>query len=214
MPFRDRTDAGRQLAERLQGRPFTSPVVLGLPRGGLPVAAEVAATLGATLDVFVARKIGAPGHEELAIGAVAEGLDEPLLSDIARGLRLGPDELRMLADRARGELARRVVSYRGNRSLPEMAGRDVVLVDDGMATGMTARAALRALRVHHPARLVLAVPVCPPDAPWRMAGEVDEMVYVEAPSEFWAVGQCYRDFTQVTDREVRALLDRAHAGTR
>jgi putative phosphoribosyl transferase len=211
MRFRDRADAGQQLAERLRGAPLVAPIVLGLPRGGIPVAAEVAAALGAPLDVFVARKVGTPGHEELGIGAVAEGLEEPVVSDVARQLGVSSADLRTLADRAQNELGRRVALYRGGRSLPPLIGRDVILVDDGLATGVTAEAALRALRRWRPRRLVLAVPVCARETAARLAGVADEVVCVEAPAQFYAVGEWYADFSQTTDEEVLDLLERAHA---
>ena len=149
MPFRDRADAGRQLAERVADLGLASPVVLALPRGGVPVGAEVATALGAPLEVFVARKVGAPGREELGIGAVAEGLDEPVMSDTARRLGLGDEELAPLAERARRELARRVEHYRDGHPLPELTGRDVLLVDDGAATGVTDEEVLEILDRTH-----------------------------------------------------------------
>jgi putative phosphoribosyl transferase len=166
MRFRDRVDAGRALAELLSTTQLTDPVVLGLPRGGMPVAAEVATLLGAQFDVFVARKVGAPGHEELGIGAVAEGSDEVVVTDTARQLGIGTEEMAALAARAREELERRVDAYRGGRELPGLTGRDVVLVDDGLATGVTAQAALGALTRHRPRRLILAVPG-KPGCGWR-----------------------------------------------
>jgi putative phosphoribosyl transferase len=210
MRFRDRADAGQQLAERLRGARLVAPIVLGLPRGGIPVAAEVAAALGAPLDVFVARKVGTPGHEELGIGAVAEGLEEPVVSDVARQLGISAADLRTLADRAQDELRRRVALYRGGRSLPPLIGRDVIVVDDGLATGVTAEAALRALRRWRPSRLVLAVPVCARETAARLAGVADEVVCVETPAQFYAVGEWYQDFSQTTDEEVLDLLERAH----
>ena len=206
MRFRDRTDAGRQLAARLVGLQLQAPVVLGLPRGGIPVAAEVARALGAPLEVFVARKIGAPGHDELGIGAVAEGSAAPVVSDTAGRLWLRPPDIDALAQQARTELARRVALYRGDRSLPELAGKDVVLVDDGLATGVTAEAALRSLRRTRPRRLVLAVPVCARETAARLAGLADDVVCAETPAVFYAVGEWYEDFTQTTDEEVLDLL--------
>ena len=209
MVFEDRADAGRRLAQRFSGRQLASPLVLGLPRGGVPVAAEVAAALAAPLEVFGARKVGMPGQEELGIGAVAEDLDEPVVSAAAR-LGLTPGDMRALAGGARRELERRVALYRGGRRLPELAGRDVVLVDDGLATGVTAEAALRSLRAKKPGWLVLAVPVCAPRTAARLASVADEVVYVAAPSRFVAVGQWYRDFTQTSDDEVIRLLGRGN----
>jgi putative phosphoribosyl transferase len=209
--FRDRSDAGRQLADRLLEFDLDDPVVLGLPRGGVPVAVEIGARLGAPVDVFVARKIGAPGHQELGVGAVAEGDDEPVVSDTAWRLGLNQAKMRELADEARLELHRRVGVYRGGRTLPELAGRDVILVDDGVATGVTAEAALRALRVQRPRTLILAVPTCARGAAERLAVIADEVVCVLIPRDFVSVGQWYDAFEQTTDAEVTALVmaDRA-----
>jgi putative phosphoribosyl transferase len=212
MPFRDRADAGRRLARRLEVMELASPVVLALPRGGVPVGAEIAAALRAPLEVFVARKVGLPGYEELGIGAVAEGLDEPVVSDSAHRLGLREPDLRVLAARARRELERRVALYRGDRPLPDLTGRDVILVDDGLATGVTAEAALVALQRQRPDRLILAVPVCARETVARLSRTADEVVCAEAPVPFFAVGQWYEDFSQTTDEEVLELLERARAG--
>lgn len=206
-PFRDRAHAGRVLAGRLREHDLRSPVVLGLPRGGIPVAAEVATALGVPLEVFVARKIGTPGHEELGIGAIAEGLDEPVLSRDARHLGLGPSDLEALASEVRAEIARRVDRYRAGRALPELAGRDVVVVDDGLATGVTAEAALLSLRTRRPGWLVLAAPVCARDTGTRLAEMTDDLVCVEQPLDFIAVGEWYDDFRQTSDEEVVRLLE-------
>ncbi|MFL6204088.1 MAG: phosphoribosyltransferase [Acidimicrobiales bacterium] len=205
--FRDRADAGRQLADRLPSG-LVDPIVLALPRGGVPVAGEVAARLAAPLDVLVARKIGAPGHEELGIGAIAEG-GAMVASDLVRALRLSSDEFEALARRERVELERRVDRYRAGRRRLPVRGRDVVLVDDGLATGVTAEAALLDLRAEAPRRLVLAVPVCSTDTARRLVPPADEVVWVLAPRDLVAVGVWYDDFTQTTDAEVVALLDRA-----
>ena len=204
--FRDRRDAGRQLAERLTLLELADPVVLALPRGGVPVAMEVASLLGAPLDVFVARKLGAPWQPELAVGAIAEGSDDVVAAPHAAQVGFGPADLAALAVREREELARRVRRYRGDRQLPGLAGRDVVLVDDGLATGTTAEAALRALRRFGPRRLVLAVPVAAPDAAERLRGVADDVVSLISPSNLGAVGAAYDDFTQTTDDEVTAAL--------
>lgn len=188
-----------------------SPVVLGLPRGGVVVAAKLAEALGAPLDVLVARKVGTPGREELGIGAIAEGLDEPIVSGAAREMGVTAGHIRRLAERGRAELDRRVARYRADRPLPEMADRDVVVVDDGLATGVTAEAALHAVRDHHPKRLVLAVPVCAAETAERLGSLADEIVCAETPEPFFAVGQWYENFDQVSDDEVVELLARWHA---
>jgi putative phosphoribosyl transferase len=204
--FTDRADAGRQLAQHLARLELAAPVVLGLPRGGVPVAVEVAAALGAPVDVLVARKIGAPGRPEFGVGAIAEG-GEPLFdADLLRGLRLTPDDLADTVAAERAELARRVRLYRGTRALPELAARTVVLVDDGIATGSTARAALRAIALRRPARTVLAVPVGPPETLTAMADDADEVVAVLTPRRFGAVSRFYDAFPQLSDGEVTAAL--------
>jgi putative phosphoribosyl transferase len=206
--FRDRSDAGRQLVDRLMDFDLHEPVALALPRGGVPVAAEISARLGAPLDVFVARKIGAPGHQELGVGAVAEGYDGLVVSGTARRLGLDQATMRQLADEVRQELQRRVRIYRGDRTLPPLVGRDVILVDDGVATGVTAEAALHALRAQEPRTLILAVPVCAQGAADRLAGIADEIVCVLVPRDFVSVGQWYDVFDQTTDEEVTAVLAR------
>ena len=203
--FRDRVDAGRQLADQLP-TDLHDPLVLALPRGGVPVAKQVADRLGAPLDVLVARKIGAPGHEELGIGAIAEG-GAVVGSDLVRTLRLTADEFDRLAERERAELDRRVERYRGGRPRPNVRGRNVVLVDDGLATGVTAEAALLALRADEPSRLVLAVPVSSPDTARRLVPPADEVVSVISTRHLVAVGVWYEDFTQTTDAEVLELLE-------
>ncbi len=198
--FRDRADAGERLAAALAG-PWHDPIVLALPRGGVPVAAEVAAALDAPLEVFVARKIGAPGHAELGIGAIAEG-DVVVTNDTVRMLRVSADDLAGRIESEREELLRRVERYRGDRPLPEVHGRDVILVDDGLATGVTAEASLRSLRARQAARLVLAVPVGARETVERLGAVADAVVCVEQPRHFQAVGQWYGDFTPTTDDEV------------
>lgn len=209
MRFQDRIEAGQRLARHLGPEWIASAndlIVLGLPRGGVPVAAEVARVLGAELDVFVARKIGAPGQEELGIGAIAEGSDQVVATGIATVLGIEVEELERLAADRRVELNRRVELYRQGRPLPSLRGRDVILVDDGLATGVTAEAALRALRTQGPRRLLLAVPVCAPDTRERLEELADGLVCLVTPEHFRAVGVWYERFEQTTDQEVLELL--------
>ena len=209
MLFADRADAGRRLALEVEPLVDGDAVVLALPRGGVPVAAEVAQHLGVELDIIGVRKIGAPGRPELGVGAVAEGgglvLDERTLGQLG----IGAEDVAATIERERLEVARRVQGYRGGRPLPDLAGRTVILVDDGLATGVTARAAVRAVRAQDAGRVLLAVPVSSRQGRDELASEVDEFVCVEAPHSFHAVGQWYRDFRQTTDEEVLAALERA-----
>ena len=208
--FRDRRDAGRFLAAQLpQYRGGEDVVVLALPRGGVPVAHEVAGALGAPLDVFLVRKLGVPGREELAMGAIASGGVLVLNDDVVRALRIGPEEIRQVADDERKELSRRERLYRGDRPLPDVAGRTVILVDDGLATGSSMRAAVQALRKLQPARIVIAVPAASRSTCKDLAAEVDEVVCAATPSPFYAVGQAYLDFSQITDDEVIKILHEA-----
>ena len=206
--FLDRRSAGRELAEQLAPLAVEHPVVLAMPRGGVPVAYEVAQALSAPLDVIVARKIGAPGHEELGMGAVAEGGLRVLNDHVVRELAIGPDELEAATARARREVEERARRYRGEREPTAVEGRTVILVDDGLATGGTARAALRALRARNPGRLVLAVPVGPRETIDELEREADEVVCLEMPRVMWAIGMWYVDFDQVPDAEVIELLER------
>jgi predicted phosphoribosyltransferase len=205
--FRGRRDAGRVLAGLLRHyRGRDDVVVLGLPRGGVPVAYEVARELGAALDVFLVRKLGVPGHEELAMGAIASGGVIVLDDDVVRGLRIPPDVIERVAQQEAQELERRERLYRGDRPFPELRGKVVVLVDDGLATGSSMRAGIQAVRALEPARIVVAVPAAPESTCRELQAEVDEVVCAVTPSPFFAVGQAYWDFTQTTDDEVRALL--------
>ena len=209
MRFQDRADAGRQLAERLRSLDLHDAIVLALPRGGVPVGFEVATALRAPLDVFVARKVGAPGHPEYGIGAIAEGDGVVANRDALRMLRVSNEQWEQLVAAERRELARRVEHYRGDRTIPDLREHDVVLVDDGLATGVTAEASLRALRALHPRRLVLAAPACAPETIDRLSALADDVVCVIAPDHFQAVGQWYDRFNQTSDDEVLALLDKA-----
>lgn len=208
MLFRDRTDAGRQLADVLQreyaGRPDV--LVLALPRGGVPIAAEVARVLGVPLDVFLVRKLGVPGHEEYAMGAIASGGVRVLNDDMVRQLGITPEMIDAVAVMESRELQRREGLYRGERSTPAVAGRVVLLIDDGLATGATMRAAVVALREQGPARVVVAVPVGTVEACASLRREADEVVCPHTPEPFRAVGAWYANFDQTTDEEVRRLL--------
>ncbi|WP_123024088.1 erythromycin esterase family protein [Mycolicibacterium stellerae] len=205
--FRDRREAGRVLAGLLghyRGR--KNVIVLGLPRGGIPVAWEVAASLGAPLDAFVVRKLGAPGHEEFAMGALASGGRVVVNDDVMRALRVTPQQLRDVAEREGRELIRREAAYRGGRPPLDFAGKTVILVDDGLATGASMFAAIQALREMDPAEIVIAVPAAPESTSREFAGMVDDVVCASMPTPFLAVGESFWDFHQVTDDEVRALL--------
>jgi putative phosphoribosyl transferase len=205
--YTDRYDAGRQLAEELaaySGR--TDLTILGLPRGGVVTAAAVAERLGAPLDFFCVRKLGVPWHPELAMGAVASGAVRVLNEDVVRQLGIRPDEIDEVSRAELAELARRETAYRGDKPPAPLAGRIVVLVDDGMATGATARAAAVAVRRLDPARVVLAVPVAPAQALRELTDVVDEIVCPLTPDPFEAVGRWYQDFRPTSDAEVRALL--------
>jgi putative phosphoribosyl transferase len=207
MLFRDRADAGRKLAARL--RPYAGRddvLVLGLPRGGIPIAYEVARALGAPLDVFVVRKLGVPGQEELAMGAIATGGVRVVNRDVVDALHIPPDVLDRVAAQELRELERRERSYRGDRPEPHVAGKTVILVDDGLATGSTMRAAVAALRAQDPARVMVAVPVAAPSTCEELRREVDDIVCLATPEPFLAVGRFYDDFSQTTDEEVRELL--------
>ncbi len=205
--FRDRREAGRVVAELLgayRGRPDV--VVLGLARGGIPVAYEVARALGAPLDAFIVRKLGAPGHEEFAIGALASGGRVVVNDDVVRGLRVSPEQLREIAEREARELVRREAAYRGGRAPLSVTGKTVILVDDGLATGSSMLAAVQALRDAEPAEIVVAVPAAPESTCREFAGLVEDVVCASMPTPFVAVGESFWDFTQVSDDEVRDLL--------
>lgn len=209
--FSNRHDAGRRLAERLRHLADQQPVVLGLPRGGVPVAAVVAEALNAPLDVLVVRKIGAPMQPELAIGAVTNGGERAFVLNEEVVRRLGIDEhyLDDAVQREHQEVVRRQKLYRSGRAAVEIAGRTAIVIDDGIATGATVRAGLQAIRAKSPRRLVLAIPVGPPDSVQALREDVDELVCLASPLQFFAVGQFYQDFSQTSDDEVIRLLDDA-----
>jgi putative phosphoribosyl transferase len=214
MRFLNREDAGRQLAAHLAHYAGRSDViVLGLPRGGVPVAGEVAQRLHAPLDVFLVRKLGVPGQPELAMGAIAEGGVEVLSDDLIRALGIPQKVVQQVAVRERMELDRRDALYRRGRTLPPVRGHIVILVDDGLATGSTMRAAVKALRRLGPDRIVVAVPTAAPSTCAELSLEADECICCITPDPFYAVGVWYEDFSQTTDEEVRDLLERATVGT-
>jgi putative phosphoribosyl transferase len=210
--FTNRVEAGRKLAEKLKhyaGR--ENALVLGVPRGGVPVAFEVAAALRLPLDILLLRKLGVPWQEELAFGAIAQGGVRVLDPQILEMLNLSAAEVEQVTARELVELERREKACRGDRPPLDVRGRTVILIDDGIATGSSMRAAIRALRQMSPAKIVLAVPVAPPATCERLRAEVDELIAVEMPESFYAIGQFYQDFSPVEDGEVTDLLTRAAA---
>lgn len=208
--FRDRFEAGRVLAEHLQ--PYAGRgdvVVLALPRGGVPVGFEVARRLRAPLEVFVVRKLGKPGSEELAMGAIATGGVRVLNQEVVQRYNISGKDIALAIEREERELARRERLFRGGRPPPRIEGQTVILVDDGLATGSTMRAAVMALREQEPARIVVGVPVGAPETCGEFEDEADEVICAVSPERFYAVGSWYEDFTQTTDEEVRELLERS-----
>jgi len=209
LPIRDRVSAGRALAAalaRYRGR--DDVLVLALPRGGVPVAAEVAGALGAQLDLMIVRKLGTPGQPELAMGAIASGGIRVLNEDIVSSLRISHEVIERVAGREQEELERRERAYRGERPRPAVEGKHVILIDDGIATGATMRAAIAGLRRQRPASIVVAVPVAPPDTVELLRAEADEVVCPATPEPFFAIGRWYVEFPQLTDEEVRGELTR------
>ena len=210
--YADRREAGRALAATLQqyaGR--DDVIVLALPRGGVPVAFEVATALDAPLDVFLVRKLGTPGHPELAMGAIASGGVRVLNEEVVRWLGISPEQIDAVARDEQHELERREATYRQSGSLPSLANRIVILVDDGLATGSTMRASVQAVKPQRPARVIVAVPVGAPDTCRELRALADDVICVRTPMPFSAVGQWYLDFDQTTDDEVRALLSEHHS---
>jgi len=212
--FQDRSHAGQLLARRLKKYANRSDViVLGLPRGGVPVASEVAMELNAPLDVFIVRKLGVPGHRELAMGAIASGGVRVLNDAVVDALHISKRTIDAVAQEEEAELHRRELAYRGHAAAPDVNGQIVIVVDDGIATGSTMRAALRALRRQDPARIIMAVPTCATSSYIDLQAEADEAIALMIPEDFIAVSQWYEDFSQTTDEEVTALLEQAHHTT-
>jgi putative phosphoribosyl transferase len=211
MLFNDRQEAGQRLAERLTFLEGKDVIVLAVPRGGVVVAAEVAKALGAPLDVYITRKIGAPYNEELAIGAVAPDGSTVLDQGLISSLGVSSQYIEKETARQKAEIERRLKKYRGDAPPPRLAGRHVVLVDDGVATGATTLAALRALRQQKPQKLILAVPVGPPDSIQMLSAAADQVVCLATPEPFWAVGRFFIDWSQTSDEEVIALLRQGQA---
>jgi putative phosphoribosyl transferase len=215
MIFRDRTDAGKYLATKLLSyKDRQDALVLALPRGGVPVAFEVAQALRMPLDIFLVRKLGVPGHEELAMGAISTGGVRVLNEDTVEYLRIPEHVIDSIAAEELKELKRRELAYRGNRPEPDVKGKTVILIDDGLATGSTIRAAAQALRQQQPARIVVAVPVSAPETCDEYRIGVDEIICAVTPEPFLGVGMWYLDFSQTTDDEVRDLLERARGEKR
>jgi putative phosphoribosyl transferase len=210
-PFKDRRDAGRKLAHKLTayvGQP--NLLILALPRGGVPVAYEVALALNAPLDIFIVRKLGLPGREELAIGAIASGGIRVLNRDIIRMLSIPDEVINYVAKHELQELQRRERLYRGDRPAPDVRDRTIILIDDGLATGASMRAAVSGLRAQSPTRIVVAVPAAAEDVCEAFRSEVDDVVCAITPEPFYGVGRWYEDFSQTTDEEVRMLLEEAN----
>jgi len=208
LPFEDRAYAGRLLGQALAkyaNRPDV--IVLALPRGGVPVGFEAAQAINASLDIMLVRKLGTPGHEELAMGAIASGGITVFNAELVSRLHIGPELMEAAIKREQQELQRREQAYRGNHPLPVVENRHVILVDDGLATGASMRAAVAALRQRNPASIIVAIPVAPPDTVAMLKEEADEVICLAMPEPFSAVGRWYRDFSQTTDEDVKSLLE-------
>lgn len=210
IPFRDRMAAGQTLVAALAAwRAQADVLVLALPRGGVPVAYAIASALALRLDVMLVRKLGTPGHKEVAMGAIASGGVQVLNDDVIRHLHIPPAAIDATARKEILELQRRDLAYRGNRPAPALAGQQVILVDDGLATGATMRAAITAVRQQAPARIIVAVPVAPEETLSMLRPLVDQLICPLTPAPFYSIGQWYRDFAQTTDEEVKSLLGQA-----
>jgi putative phosphoribosyl transferase len=210
LPYKNRSEAAYILAEALKSYSGRSDLlVLALPRGGVPVAYEVARALAAPLDLMLVRKLGVPDHEELAMGAIATGGIRFLNADVVQALAITEEDIERVAQEEQRELRRREQLYRGEHPLPTIAARCVILIDDGVATGATMRAAITALRQRHPAAIVVAVPVAPPDTVEVLRAAADDVICPATPEPFISIGRWYEDFTQVSDEEVRDLLNHA-----
>jgi putative phosphoribosyl transferase len=210
MVFQDRTDAGRRLATRMAGyRSEPNLLILGLPRGGVAVAFEIAKALHAPLDIFVVRKLGVPGQEELAMGAIASGNVLVRNLSVLDALHISESVFRAVVERERDELKRREVVYRGHRAPPAISGRSIIVVDDGLATGATMQAAIEGVRTQKPARIVVAVPVAAPCTYEKLRGMVDDFIWLATPERFYGVSQLYKDFSETSDEEVHQLLEEA-----
>lgn len=210
LKFKDRIHAGQKLGERLLVRAFPKPVILALPRGGVPVAEEVARTLGAPLDVVIARKIGAPGHEEFGIGALSEDEVPHFNPGMSNYFDISGVEVKAIVKAETEELRRRIAHYRGDRQLPDLVGKTVILIDDGLATGVTAAAAGTFLRTLGPKELIFAAPVCPGNIGTTIREQFDEIICLQSPQNFQAVGLWYENFRQVEDDEVMFILNKHH----
>lgn len=210
--YKDRVDAGKKLAKELSKYANRSDVlILALPRGGVPVAFEVAKELNVKMDVFIVRKLGVPGNEELAMGAISSDNIRVLNEDVVRSFQISERVINMVAENELRELERRERAYRGDRTKPEISGSTVILIDDGLATGATMRAAAAALKIKNPAKIVVAVPTGAPDTCELFRREVDEVICVATPEPFYGVGAWYGNFSQTTDEEVCDLLNKARA---
>lgn len=208
--FKNRRDAGKQLAEKLSEYEGQDDViVLGLPRGGVPVAFEVAKALNVPLDVFIVRKLGVPGQPELAMGAIASGDIQVMNDSVVRRAGISEAQIEEVSHQEKEELKKREKAYRGARPDIDLQGKTVLLVDDGLATGASMRAAISALREHDPEKIIVAVPTAPPDTCQEFEPEVDQIICLHTPTPFWGVGGSYQNFSQTTNKEVRELLNRA-----